>query len=86
MTKPLTYEQAFAKLEEIVAQLNSGTLTLDEMVTLYARGRELSDYCRELLDAAELKITQLDDYDADDDYQSPPSDLPPKRPDDDPPF
>lgn len=63
MTKPLTYEQAFARLEEIVAQLNSGTLTLDEMVTLYARGRELSDYCRALLDAAELKITQLDAQD-----------------------
>lgn len=63
MTKPLTYEQAFAQLEAIVARLNSGTLTLDETVALYARGRELSDYCRQLLDAAELKIIELDGLD-----------------------
>jgi exodeoxyribonuclease VII small subunit len=59
MTHPLTYEQAYAQLEEIVAQLNSGTLTLEETVQLYAQGRQLSDYCRQLLDAAELKITRL---------------------------
>ncbi len=59
MTNPLTYEQAYAQLEEIVTRLNSGTLTLEETVTLYAQGRQLSDYCRQLLDAAELKITRL---------------------------
>ncbi len=92
MSNPLTYEQAYAQLEEIVARLNSGALTLDETVALYARGRELSDYCRNLLDAAELKITQLDapidDEDDEDEngYQSPPPDLLPKRSDIDTPF
>ncbi|MFQ3660160.1 MAG: exodeoxyribonuclease VII small subunit [Anaerolineae bacterium] len=98
MSNPLTYEQAYAQLEEIVARLNSGALTLDETVALYARGRELSDYCRSLLDAAELKIIQLDPHadedesdedvaDEDDDgYKSPPPDLLPKRPNIDTPF
>jgi exodeoxyribonuclease VII small subunit len=91
MTNPLTYEQAYAQLEQIVARLNSGQLTLDETVALYAQGRQLSDYCRQLLDAAELKIVQLDDYDEDydedeDDYKSPPPDLLSKNSDFDIPF
>lgn len=89
MTSPMTYEQAFAQLEEIVARLNSGTLTLDETVALYTRGRQLSNYCRQLLDAAELKITQLDgfdDYEDDDEDVPPPPSLSSNRPMEDIPF
>ncbi len=55
----LTFEQAFAQLEEIVARLESGDLTLDESVTLYEQGQKLARLCGEMLDSAELRIKQL---------------------------
>jgi exodeoxyribonuclease VII small subunit len=55
----LTYEQAFAELEAIVAILESDKRTLEETLTLFERGQELSHYCAGLLDQAELKVQQL---------------------------
>ncbi len=55
----LTFEQAYAQLEQIIAQLESGELSLDESVTLYARGQALAQHCNTLLDTAELRIQQL---------------------------
>lgn len=57
----LTYEQAFAELDAIVRQLESDGQTLDESVTLFERGRRLAERCQALLDAAELRVSQLDD-------------------------
>lgn len=55
----LTYEQAFAELETIVAALESEERTLDESLAQFERGQALSKHCATLLDKAELKITQL---------------------------
>jgi exodeoxyribonuclease VII small subunit len=55
----LTYEQAFAELEAIVAILESDKRTLEETLSLFERGQELSHYCAGLLDQAELKVQQL---------------------------
>lgn len=55
----LTFESAYAELEQIITRLESGDLPLDESVTLYERGRQLSDHCQTLLDKAELRISQL---------------------------
>lgn len=55
----LTFEQAFAQLEEIVERLESSELTLDESVALFERGQVLAAQCAKLLDAAELKVKQL---------------------------
>lgn len=55
----LTFEAAYAELEQIITRLESGDLPLDESVTLYERGRQLSDHCQTLLDKAELRISQL---------------------------
>lgn len=57
----LSFEDAFEELEEIVARLESGEATLEESVTLYERGRRLSEHCQSLLDKAELRINQLTD-------------------------
>ncbi len=57
----LTFEQAFAQLEDIVAQLESGALSLEDSVRLYERGQALARHCAELLDAAELRIEQCAD-------------------------
>jgi exodeoxyribonuclease VII small subunit len=57
----LTFEDAYAQLEEIAAQLESGDLSLDESVALYERGQALARHCSDLLDAAELRIRQIND-------------------------
>jgi exodeoxyribonuclease VII small subunit len=59
--RALSFEAAFAELEQIIAQLDSGKLALDESVTLYERARALSQHCQTLLDSAELRITRLND-------------------------
>ncbi len=61
-TKPiekLTYEDAFAELEEIVAALESGEQPLEEALSLFERGQKLSKHCTELLAKAELKVQEL---------------------------
>lgn len=55
----MSFEQAFAQLEEIVRKLESGSLSLDESLELYERGQALATYCNTQLDKAELKIQQL---------------------------
>lgn len=55
----LTYEQAFAELESIVATLESDRRSLNEAVGLFERGQELARRCGALLDQAELKVQQL---------------------------
>lgn len=56
----LTFEQAFAELEESVRTLERGDLPLEESLALYERGQELSAYCARLLDEAELKVQQVE--------------------------
>jgi exodeoxyribonuclease VII small subunit len=61
-TKPiekLTYEDAFAELENIVAELESGEQPLEEALSLFERGQKLSKHCTELLARAELKVQEL---------------------------
>jgi len=62
MVKPveeLTFEEAFAELEETVRKLEAGGLTLEESIALYERGQALAAYCNRRLDEAELKVQQL---------------------------
>ena len=55
----LSFEAAYAELEQIIDQLESGELPLDESLALFERGRQLSEHCQGLLDKAELRISQL---------------------------
>jgi exodeoxyribonuclease VII small subunit len=55
----LTFEQAFAELEETVGKLEAGGLTLEESLALFERGQALAARCGKQLDEAELKINQI---------------------------
>ena len=55
----LTYEQAYAELEQIVRALEAGERSLDDSVRLYERGQALAQRCAALLDKAELKVRLL---------------------------
>ncbi|MGH2625390.1 MAG: exodeoxyribonuclease VII small subunit [Anaerolineales bacterium] len=55
----LTYEQAFEELQEVVRQLESGELPLEQSLALFERGQLLAARCSELLEKAELRLRQL---------------------------
>lgn len=57
----LSFEAAFDELETIVARLESGELSLEDSVTLFERGQQLSVHCQGLLDQAELRVSRLGD-------------------------
>ena len=58
-TEDLSFEDAFAELEEVVQQLEAGDLTLDQAMALFERGVALATQCNVQLDAAELRVQQL---------------------------
>ncbi|MCS7087249.1 MAG: exodeoxyribonuclease VII small subunit [Thermoflexales bacterium] len=60
-TPPPSFEAALLELESIVAQLERGDLSLEDTLTLYARGRRLAEWCARQLDEAELKLHILAD-------------------------
>ena len=55
----LSFEDAYAQLEEIVQQLEGSGLSLDDGLELFEKGQELAAYCQKLLEAAELRVSQL---------------------------
>lgn len=55
----MRFEEAFASLQELVRQLESGQLTLDESLRLFEEGVKLTRLCSTRLDEAESKIEQL---------------------------
>ena len=57
--KKLTFEQAMARLEEIVAQLEAGDHPLAESLSLYEEGAQLMKQCVAMLDKAEQKVMKL---------------------------
>jgi len=55
----LTFEQAQAELEQIVARLEQGQASLDDALALWERGEQLYTFCRQRLDAAQGKVEEL---------------------------
>lgn len=55
----MTFEQAFEELETIVDELESGDLPLEQALRAFERGQRLAARGQELLDQAELKLTEL---------------------------
>jgi exodeoxyribonuclease VII small subunit len=55
----LSFEEAFAELEQTAQKLEEGELTLEAAIALFERGEQLVQFCNEQLDQAELKVRQL---------------------------
>ncbi len=53
------FESAMARLEEIVASLESGDLSLEKSLALYSEGVAIADICNKKLSEAEGKIAKL---------------------------
>lgn len=54
-----TYEALLQRLEEAVARLEDGELSLEEALTAYQEGVALAAQCQKLLDTAEQRIEEL---------------------------
>lgn len=53
------FESNLKELEGVVRQLESGDVTLDDMLGLFEKGIKLTRSCTDALDAAEQKISVL---------------------------
>jgi len=54
-----SFEAGYAELEQVVARLQEGGLTLEESLALFERGMQLARRCSEQLERAELRLRQL---------------------------
>ena len=58
---PASYEAALQELEQLVGQLESGQMPLDQLLGGYLLGAALLAFCRDRLTAVEEQIKVLDD-------------------------
>ena len=59
MTTDLSYEQAVARLKEVVEKLEQGSLDLEESLRLFEEGIVLSRTCDEKLRVVEARVQVL---------------------------
>jgi exodeoxyribonuclease VII small subunit len=57
----LSFEQAFAELEQIVSQMESGQLALETSLAAYKRGDFLLQYCQKYLTEVEQQVQILNE-------------------------
>ena len=57
--EPISFEEAFTRLESVVRRLESGQMSLDQSTALFEEGMKLAKECNEMLNGAELKIQRL---------------------------
>lgn len=57
--KPVTFEEAMTKLEQIVEKLEEGDVPLEEAISFYKEGMELSKLCHDKLKTVEEQLTQI---------------------------
>lgn len=58
-TKPAPFEAGLEELENVVKQLESGELSLEQSLELFEKGMKLSETCRKQLEEAETRVEIL---------------------------
>ncbi len=58
--KELSFEDALIQLENIVRELESGRIKLDDAVSAYEKAVALKQFCENKLKAAQLKIEKIE--------------------------
>jgi exodeoxyribonuclease VII small subunit len=59
----IRFEEAMMKLEEVVQKLETGDVPLEDAITLYKKGMELSSLCHGKLQDAEKQLISIIDKD-----------------------
>ena len=73
--KTLNFESHYQALQECVAKLESGQLSLDDALTAYQKGIALVQTCRETLNQAQARVEQILSIDEHGQSQNKPIDL-----------
>ncbi len=55
----VTFEETLAELEQAVARLEAGGLTLEESLALFERGQALAAQCEKTLEEVQLRLETL---------------------------
>ena len=55
----LSLEEALERLEEIVNQMDSESIDLDDSIELFREGMELTKFCRQQIASAEQKVQEV---------------------------
>lgn len=61
----LSFEEALTRLEEIVKELETEDISLENSIELYEEGIELSKTCTQKLEEAELRIEKVQEREDD---------------------
>lgn len=56
-----SFEKTFARLQEIVRELESGNVSLDKGMTLFKEGVVCSNACKNMLDQARIQLSKWQD-------------------------
>lgn len=59
MADKVSFEEAMKKLEDIVERLEEGDVPLEEAISIYRQGMELSKLCHDKLKDVEEQLTQI---------------------------
>jgi exodeoxyribonuclease VII small subunit len=55
----MSFEEAMAALEQVVASLEKGDVALEQSIALYERGAALKAHCSAKLNEAQEKVEQI---------------------------
>ncbi len=58
----LSFEEALGCLQDVVLNLEGGTLTLDDTIATFRHGSELATHCQRLIAEAELRVSELSSH------------------------
>jgi exodeoxyribonuclease VII small subunit len=59
METPLTYEAAYAELQEIVTALENETISVDELALKVKRATQLVEFCQQKLKSTEAELDKI---------------------------
>ncbi len=59
----LPFEEAFARMQNVIGQLERGDLSLDAAMSAFEQGMQLAKRCNYLLDTAQLRVQSLETVD-----------------------
>jgi exodeoxyribonuclease VII small subunit len=55
----MSFEESFAKLDELVQKLENGGLDLDKSLEVYEQAIALRDHCRKILEQSERRVQKI---------------------------
>ena len=58
-SSPESFESAMEQLENLVSKMESGDLSLEESLKAFEKGVNLTRFCQDQLQKAELKVQEL---------------------------